>query len=77
MTSLHEEIRNSEASPHAVDVTRAAQYLGVSASYLNRLRTTGGGPTFIKIGSRVTYRPADLDGWQAQHACTSTSDDRR
>ena len=57
----------------AFDVTRAAQYLGVSASYLNRLRTTGGGPIFIKIGNRVTYRPVDLDAYQAQHARTSTS----
>lgn len=41
----------------------AADRLGVSASYLNKLRVTGGGPPFVKIGARVAYDPADLAVW--------------
>ena len=32
------------------------------------------GPTFIKLGARVTYREADLAVWQAQHARKSTAE---
>lgn len=44
-------------------VQDAADYLGVSVSYLNKLRCVGGGPTFIRIGSAVRYDLADLDAW--------------
>lgn len=57
----------------ALNVTEAARHLGVSTSYLNRLRTTGAGPVFIKIGTRVTYRVEDLNEWQARHARHSTA----
>jgi predicted DNA-binding transcriptional regulator AlpA len=55
-------------------VNEAATYLGLSTPYLNRLRATGGGPPFFKIGARVVYAPADLDDWLAKHRRTSTSD---
>ncbi len=41
----------------------AAQRLSVSTSYLNKLRGTGGGPPFVKIGARVAYDQADLAAW--------------
>jgi excisionase family DNA binding protein len=47
----------------------AANYLGLSASYLNQLRVLGvkGGkiesPPFIKIGRAVRYRRIELDEW--------------
>ncbi len=69
--SVESEVACHEA---ALDVTSAARRLGVSATYLNKLRSTGGGPTFIKLGTRVTYRVVDLDDWQAKHARTSTAD---
>ncbi len=75
MEQVLEAARGSSPVRRALDVTEAAQHLGVSVSYLNRLRSTGGGPTFIKIGVRVTYRLADLEAWQDQHARRSTSDD--
>ncbi len=43
----------------------AAARLGVSASFLNKLRGKGGGPAFAKIGSGVRYDPSDLDVWTA------------
>jgi len=46
-----------------LSTTEAADRLGVSGSYLNKLRVTGGGPPFVKIGTRVAYDPADLATW--------------
>ena len=57
-----------------LSVNEAAAYTGVSVAYLNRLRTTGGGPAFFKIGARVVYSPLDLNEWLAKHRRTSTSD---
>lgn len=39
----------------------AAEYLGVRPSTLNDWRSTGRGPAYLKIGSRVLYRVRDLD----------------
>ena len=52
----------------------ASAYSGLSIPYLNRLRTTGGGPAYLKIGSRVVYDRDDIDVWLAKHRRTSTSD---
>ena len=38
----------------------AAKYLKVSKSYLDNLRSNGGGPKFIKIGRSVKYNIDDL-----------------
>ena len=46
----------------------------MSHAYLNKMRTVGGGPTFIKLGPRVLYDPADLSEWVQQYKRTSTSD---
>ncbi len=51
----------------------AAQRLGVSTSYLNKLRLTGGGPVFMKMGTKVVYSPSDLSAWAASRRRTSTS----
>ena len=54
----------------------AAHYCGLSASLLNRLRMTGGGPCYCKISSIVSYDPDDLDEWLAAHRRASTSEAR-
>jgi predicted DNA-binding transcriptional regulator AlpA len=42
----------------------AAAYVGLAASTLERLRVTGGGPRFLRIGLRaVGYDVTDLDAW--------------
>lgn len=51
----------------------AAQRLGVSTSYLNKLRLTGGGPVFMKMGAKVVYSAGDLSAWAASRRRTSTS----
>lgn len=57
-----------------LSVERAAAHCGVSASYLNKLRVTGGGPIYMKLSRRVTYDVADLNEWMRSKRCRSTSD---
>lgn len=42
----------------------AAEYLGLAASTLEKLRLADGGPRFIRLGGRaVGYDLRDLDAW--------------
>ena len=52
----------------------AAQYLGIAQSTLEKLRVTGGGSIYIRVGRVVLYDPDDLDAWLAVHQRKSTSD---
>lgn len=51
----------------------AAEYIGMSRSYLNSDRSNGPrvkrtkGPVFMKIGKAVRYRKEDLDEWLQQN----------
>lgn len=43
-----------------------ASWLGLSLPTLQRLRSNGGGPKFIKLSfRRVGYRPSDIEAWLA------------
>jgi predicted DNA-binding transcriptional regulator AlpA len=57
-----------------LDTAGAADYLGLGKSTLDKLRLTGSGPAFFKVGARVVYSLADLDAWMAQHKRRSTSE---
>ena len=53
----------------------AAQYLALKESTLEKMRLTGGGPVFIRLGSRaVGYDVADLDAWIDSRRVDSTSE---
>lgn len=52
----------------------AAAYTGIAKSTLEKLRVTGGGCPYIRIGRVVLYDPDDLDRWLASHRRRSTSD---
>ena len=53
----------------------AAEYLGLSASTLAKMRLRGDGPPYSKAGPRVViYDRADLDAWVAARRRTSTSE---
>jgi predicted DNA-binding transcriptional regulator AlpA len=53
---------------------QAARYCGLSQRTLEKRRTIGGGPRFIKLGRSVKYTVADLDEWIANNRKSSTSD---
>jgi hypothetical protein len=59
-----------------VDVRGAAQYTGLSESYLTKIRCTGGGPVFIKRNGTIRYDPNDLDAWLEAGKRKTTSDVR-
>jgi predicted DNA-binding transcriptional regulator AlpA len=52
----------------------AASHLGIGFSTLNKLRLTGGGPRFAKLGSVVVYDRDDLDAWANKRKIGSTSE---
>lgn len=54
-------------------VAEAARYVRLSKSLLNKLRVTGGGPVFVKLGGRVFYQREGLDAWIAAGQRRSTS----
>lgn len=61
-------------TPKLLNVNEAAERLGVSVSYLNKMRLTGGGPAFVKLGARVCYDQPDLSAWIDAQKRRSTSD---
>jgi predicted DNA-binding transcriptional regulator AlpA len=55
-------------------VGEAAAHIGLSASTLNKWRTQGIGPRFVKLGRAVCYRTVDLDAWLQENVRGSTSE---
>ena len=55
----------------------AAEYLGVSKSFLNKRRVTGEPPAFLKIGKIVAYSLHELDRYLTTCHRKSTSDKSR
>lgn len=52
----------------------AAEYLGVSESWLEKLRLRREGPRFVRLGHRaVGYDIRDLDRWLDRHREKTTS----
>ena len=50
----------------------AAAYLGMCARSLQKLRSTGGGPAYTRIGMRrIAYSVAELDRWKASKTFNS------
>jgi hypothetical protein len=55
--------------PLLLDEKKAAEFMGVSLSYLRRGRSQGTTghrtptPPFVELGGRVYYRRADLEAW--------------
>jgi len=51
----------------------AAEILRISSRTLERLRETGTGPEYFKVGRRVLYRRATLLAWLEAHRYASPS----
>lgn len=77
LASFDDCMGSEMTSDDLLNVRAAATRLGVHRSYLDRRRTAGGGPTFIRLSARkIAYRRGDLDAWLAglSHASTSQYD---
>lgn len=59
--------------PHTMNEKQAAEYIGMSRSFLAIARMDGTregrtpGPPFVKVGRRVLYLKEDLDNWLLSH----------
>ena len=51
-----------------------AAKLGLSERTLERLRSSGAEPKFVKANRSVRYREADLEAWLAAQTVSSTSE---
>jgi predicted DNA-binding transcriptional regulator AlpA len=49
-------------------------YTGLSRSYIRRLRLSGDGPRYAKLGRKVRHRKEWWDEWVATHVRRSTSE---
>jgi hypothetical protein len=52
----------------------AALALRLSERTLERLRVSGDGPAFLKLGKRVLYRECDLESWVVGQRRSNTSE---
>ncbi|HEY8578638.1 MAG TPA: helix-turn-helix domain-containing protein [Beijerinckiaceae bacterium] len=68
-----------ESAPSLVllDTVAAAAQLGCSKALLEKMRTEGGGPEFVKFGGLVRYRPSALEAWVQSRTVRSTTGARR
>jgi predicted DNA-binding transcriptional regulator AlpA len=53
------------------DVKGAAARTGLSAATLNNLRSTGGGPRFLKLGRAVRYSETDVEVGSTSECATA------
>ena len=61
-------------NPIALTADDAAKVLGLAPSTLAKLRLSGNGPAYCKLGRRVVYRREDLEVWLESRLVRHTSD---
>jgi predicted DNA-binding transcriptional regulator AlpA len=61
-------------NPITFTAGEAAEFLGLATSTLAKLRSTGNGPAYCKLGRRVVYRMEDLEAWLESRVARDTSD---
>jgi excisionase family DNA binding protein len=54
--------------------SECAELLRLSERTLERFRTSGGGPKFVRMGKSVRYRLCDVEAWIASRVVGSTSE---
>lgn len=74
-------LTTSSDQPGAEDLLftpdQAANYTGLTKPTLQRHRTNGTGPNFIKLGKRrIAYRLSDIKAWLDTRVAASTADAR-
>ena len=63
------------AAKFGLSTQEAADFLGLSESYLRKLRRSGevSGPLYIKIGKRCLYTRENLRAWALAHPQRATA----
>lgn len=57
-----------------LNTKEAAKFLSISQAYLVKLRLTGNGPEFIKLGRSVRYSICSLEAWIQENIKQSTTE---
>jgi predicted DNA-binding transcriptional regulator AlpA len=57
-----------------LDQHAVSEILSLSERTLERLRVSGDGPRFVRLGHSIRYRPADVEAWVADRVVGSTSE---
>jgi len=66
---------DTESRSRRLRTPEAANYVGLAASTLEKLRVFGGGPEYEKVGRRVVvYSVQSLEAWLSAGRRNSTSD---
>ena len=60
-----------------IDTEEAARHLSLAPNTLEKMRVTGGGPRYVKLGRAVRYRISDLETYLADRVVSSTSERAR
>ena len=76
VTSSKYPIRQSNggSAPKRLHRKQAAEFLGVSLSWLDKARLSGLGPPYIAIGGRILYDSRDLEMFLQSNRHASTSE---
>ena len=61
-------------NPIVLSAEQVAAWLGLSRSTLAKMRLSGAGPSYSKLGRRVVYRPEDIEAWVTSNRYCSTSE---
>jgi predicted DNA-binding transcriptional regulator AlpA len=62
------------SNPITLTASEASKVLGLAPSTLAKLRLSGNGPVYCKLGRRVVYRKEDLEAWLDSRVARNTSD---
>ncbi len=57
---------------HHLNQTELAERLNISPRTLERWRSKGLGPKFLKVGARCVYPAAEVEKFEARQLCQST-----
>ncbi len=75
ISASHRSLNGDASFAACMRTPDAARYVALSESTLTKMRLTGDGPPFIKVGPRaVAYRKTDLDAFLEARVRRSTSE---
>lgn len=67
-------ISGASPNPHSLATPdEVSRFLGKSKSWLAKMRMSGDGPPYVKVGRSVLYELGELNAWVLDRRRTSTS----
>ena len=65
----------NNTEPLFINTESAARRIGLHPDTLRRLRRTGGGPRYARVGTAVRYDIRELDRWLEERSFRSTAEE--